>query len=326
MDTPVALIIFNRPAATARVLEQIALARPKTLLVIADGPRPDRVGEAAACAATRALIERVDWACEVVTHYSDVNLGVGVRPATGLRWVFTQVQEAIVLEDDCVPHPSFFPFCQELLERYRDDERVMHISGDNWGFTTRPEPHSYFFSTYCYSCGWATWRRAFQHYDPQLTLWPALRDTPWMFDLLGDREAVEFWQEKFDLVHRDGIARHGWDWPWLFACWAHRGLSILPSVNLITNIGFGQDATHTTRADDERAFVPAVEMRFPLGHPPHLTRHVDADRRIVEQVGLVRQPTDLPHRLRRVCVDALPQPLRRSLASMRSALVARRAS
>ena len=149
-----------------------------------------------------------------------------------------------------------------------------------------------------------------------ITFWPALRDTPWMMDLLGDREAVAFWADKFDRVHDAGIRKHGWDWPWLFACWAHRGLSILPSVNLITNIGFGEDATHTKRTDDERAFVPVAEMPFPLRHPPHMVRDVEADRLIVEQVGLVREPTDLFHRVRRACINALPRPLRRSLASM----------
>ena len=132
MRTPIAFIIFNRPDLTARVFAEIARARPEKLLVIADGPRPDHEGEDAKCAATRAIIERVDWPCEILKNYSDVNLGCGHRPATGLRWVFEQVDEAIILEDDCVPHPTFFRFCEELLDHYRDDERVMHISGDNF--------------------------------------------------------------------------------------------------------------------------------------------------------------------------------------------------
>ena len=132
MRTPVVFIIFSRPDLTARVFAEIARARPEKLLVIADGPRPDREGEDAKCAATRAIIERVDWPCEILKNYSNVNLGCGHRPATGLRWVFEQVEEAIILEDDCVPHPTFFRFCEELLEHYRDDERVMHISGDNF--------------------------------------------------------------------------------------------------------------------------------------------------------------------------------------------------
>jgi hypothetical protein len=250
-----------------------------------------------------------------------VNLGVGVAPARGLQWVFEQFEEAIVLEDDCVPHPTFFRYCGELLAAYRHDERVMHISGDNWNFAAAGSPASYFFSAYCYSCGWATWRRAFRRYDPGLALWPALRETGWMLDVLGDAEAVEFWRDKFDRVHAHGVAVHGWDWPWLFACWAHRGLSILPRTNLITNVGFGADATHTRRRDDPRAFVPALPMSFPLRHPLVMARDLEADRSIADQVGVPREKQDLYHRLRRACVDALPAPLRRSLASARARLV-----
>jgi hypothetical protein len=288
--------------------------------VIADGPRPDRPDEAEKCAATRAVVDRIDWDCQVLKNYADVNLGVGIRPATGLQWVFEQVEEAIVLEDDCVPHDTFFRYCDELLDRYRHDERVMHISGDNWNFGQTQRSNSYFFSCYCYSCGWATWRRAFRHYDPSLTLWPMLRDTPWLSDILGDPEAVDFWTKKFDVLRVDGVEKTGWDWPWLFACWVHRGLSILPGTNLISNIGFGADATHTKNAHDERAFVPTVAMRFPLSHPTYMIRDTVADRRIPEQIGLDRLPRGVLHSLRRACLSTLPHPVRRSLTTLRSAM------
>jgi len=316
MDSPVALIIFNRPTITERLFEIVARARPKQLLVIADGPRPDQAGDAEKCLATRAIIDRVDWDCDVLKNYSPINLGVGIRPATGLRWVFEQVESAIILEDDCIPHPAFFRYCDELLEKYWDDERVMHVSGDNWNFGERP--FSYFFSRYCYSCGWATWRRAFQYYDPDLTLWPALRETPWLLDILGDSRASEFWAGKFELTHATGITHNGWDWPWLFACWVHHGLSILPSTNLISNIGFSQDATHTKSPHDERADVPTREMMFPLNHPPCMVRDVEADRRIFAQVGWPPEPQDFYHKLRRRCAAALPAPLKRSISSFKS--------
>jgi len=320
MRTPVALIIFNRPEVTARVFREIARARPPKLFVIADGPRPDRSGEAELCAATRAVVDQVDWDCEVVKNYSDVNLGVGHRPASGIRWVFEHVEEAIIFEDDCLPHPTFFRYCDELLEKYRDDKRVMHISGDNWNFTHGMQSFSYFFSCYCYSCGWATWRRAFRHYDPEVKQWPRLRDTPWLLDILGDPRAAEFWKRKFELVYSEGIGIHGWDWPWLFACWIQHGLSVLPSTNLISNIGFGKDATHTTSLDDERANIPIEEMTFPLRHPLDMVRDVSVDQKIARQVGL--KPEDLFHKLRRTCVGALPPPLRRSLSSLRAILMA----
>jgi hypothetical protein len=316
MRTPVAIIIFNRPDLTEQVLAEIVRARPQKLFVIADGPRPERAGEAEKCAATRAVIDRMDWECEVLKNYSDVNLGTGRRPATGIRWVFEQVEEAIILEDDCLPHPTFFRYCEDLLEKYRDDERVMHISGDNWHFGQKP--FSYFFSCYCYSCGWASWRRAFRHYDPEIKLWPTLRNTSWLLDLLGDPIAAEFWKSIFDLHYTKGIANTGWDWPWLFACWVHRGLSILPSTNLISNIGFREDSTHTRQRDDKRANVPTVEMVFPLGHPPCTVVDRAVDQIIFEQVA--PQPRDFYHKLRWKCARTLPVPLWKYLSSLKSML------
>jgi hypothetical protein len=318
MRTPVVLMMFNRPDLTERVFAEIARARPQKLFVVADGPRPERAGEAEKCAATRAIIDRVDWECEVLKNYSDINLGVGRRPASGLRWVFEQVEEAIIFEDDCLPHPTFFRYCEELLEKYRDDERVMHISGDNWHFDQKEKRFSYFFSCYCYSCGWASWRRAFQYYDPEIKLWPTLRNTSWLLDILGDPAAVEFWREKFDLHYATGIETTGWDWPWLFACWAHRGLSILPGTNLVSNIGFREDATHSKRKDDERANVSTVEMMFPLKHPSYMIRDRETDQIIIEQLGVRPESQDLYHSLRRKFAAVLPDPLRKSIASLRS--------
>ena len=318
-DTPVALIIFNRPEVTERVFREIARARPKKLLVVADGPRQGRVGEAEKCAATRAIVERVDWDCEVLKNYSQVNLGCGRRPATGLQWVFEQAEEAIILEDDCLPNPTFFRYCDELLATYRHDERVMHISGDNWGFSPAHQAFSYFFSCYCCSWGWASWRRAFRYYDHEMKLWPSLRDTPWLLDILGDPEAVDFWRPKFEAAYRSGLEGvDGWDWQWLFACWAHRGLSILPSTNLISNIGFGPDATHLQRADDERANFGTAEMAFPLTHPSYMARDRGIDRTIVERVGLSPAPRTVYWKLRRRLVAALPERARKSIASFRS--------
>ncbi len=312
-------MIFNRPLETEQVLNAIARARPDRLLVIADGPRPHHPADADNCAAARAVIDRVDWDCEVFKNYSDTNLGVGARPATGLRWVFETVEEAIIFEDDCVPHPTFFRYCEELLDTYRDDERVMHIGGSNWHFTPNGRPHSYYFSCYSHNCGWATWRRAFTHYDPQLKLWPYLRDTPWILDIVGDPKEADFWRVKFDMIYNDGVEKHGWDWPWLFACWAHRGLSILPTSNFITNIGFGEDATHTTARNDVRANIAVTEMGFPLIHPPCMMRDIKADRLLIEQQGF--QSETLYQEVRRRCVTALPPNVKQSLSSLRSLFV-----
>ena len=320
MRTPIVLIIFNRPDLTARVFAEIARARPEKLLVIADGPRPDREGEDAKCAATRAIVERVDWPCEILKSYSNTNLGCGHRPATGLRWVFEQVEEAIILEDDCVPHPTFFRFCEELLERYRHDERVMHISGNNHFFRENKIPFSYFFSCYCLSWGWATWRRAFQHYDPEIKLWPMLRNTSWLPDILGGSSAAEHWERIFDLTYAGIDNVNTWDFQWLFATWAHRGLSILPSSNLVSNIGFREDATHTREVTNQLANLPRSEMTFPLKHPPCMVRDKTADQIISERVIMPRQPS-LYEKLGGKIAAALPDSLRKTLSSLRSRLV-----
>jgi hypothetical protein len=322
LETPVALIIFNRPETTARVLAEIARARPRRLLVVADGPRADRAGEADRCAAARAVIDRVDWDCEVLRNYSDVNLGCGRRPATGISWVFEQVEEAIVLEDDCVPHPTFFRYCEELLRAYRDDERVMHVGGS--GFQRGAAgPYSYFFSRHYPSWGWASWRRAWRHFDMSLRLWPGLRPGPWLADVLGDDRLVEHWRTMFDRTHAAGGDVSWWDFQWTFACWSQSGLSILPYVTLVSNIGFGPDATHTRRPSDPIANLPATEMAFPLRHPPYVLRDRDADGIFADQVIVpyLRRRPGLYRRLRQRCAEAMPLPVRRSLSAARSRLL-----
>src|SRR5262245_12755651 len=285
MRSPVALIIFNRPDLTERVFAEIARVRPKKLLIIADGPRRDRIGEAEKCAAARAIIERPDWPCEVLKNYSDVNLGCGRREASAMIWIFEQVEEAIILEDDTLPHPTFFRFCEELLEKYRDDERVMHISGDNWLFGQKQIPYSYLYSNYCLSWGWASWRRAFRLYDPAIKLWPKLRNTSWLQDVLGDPRAVDYWRCIFDLTYAGIENVDTWDFQWLFTIWAHHGLSVLPTTNLISNQGFNRDDAAHTRggANDRRNMLATAEMIFPLEHPNFMVRDKDADQLMFDQ-------------------------------------------
>ncbi|MDO8445565.1 MAG: glycosyltransferase family 2 protein [Deltaproteobacteria bacterium] len=274
LKTPVVFIIFNRPEATATVFEEIRRAKPPKLMVIADGPRPDRPGEVEKCAAARAVIDRVDWPCEVFTNYSDVNLGCKHRVSSGLNWVFDVVEEAIILEDDCVPHPTFFRFCEELLERYRDDKRVMVISGNNFQFGRKRTGYSYYFSRYNHVWGWASWRWAWRHYDVDMKLWPEIRDGKWLSDLHSDDDSVHYWTTVFEKVYRGEIDT--WDYQWTFACWVQSGLSILPSVNLVSNIGFGHEATHT-KGESRFANMKTEAMNFPLAHSPLVVRDSIAD-------------------------------------------------
>lgn len=274
--TPVCLIIFNRLDITEKVFEAIRQAKPPKLLVIADGPRADRKGEAEQCAATRAIINRVDWDCEVLKNYSDINLGGRKRISSGLNWVFNLVEEAIILEDDCLPDPTFFRFCEELLERYRNDERIMLISGDNLQFGRKRTEYSYYFSRYAHIWGWASWRRAWKHYDDQMSLWPEIQKTGWLEDLLENEQLIEYWSYYFQGTYSEQIT-YGWDCRFLFACWVQNGLSILPNVNLISNIGFGPDASHTKDSESVLANIPVKAIQFPLQHPPFVIRDTQAD-------------------------------------------------
>ena len=243
LKTPVVFIIFNRPDTTSRVFAEIAKARPPKLLVIADGPRANHPDDAEKCAAVRAIVDNVDWDCEVLTNYSNVNLGCKRRVSSGLDWVFDIVEEAIILEDDCLPHPTFFQFCEELLEKYRDDERIAMISGNNFLVGKKRTEYSYYFSRYTHIWGWASWRRAWDNYDVDMKLWPEIRDGGWLDDLLDNKKGVWYWNYIFQNVYKGKI--DSWDYQWTFSCWIQSAMTIIPTVNLVSNIGFGSGAVHT---------------------------------------------------------------------------------
>jgi len=307
--TPIVFLIYKRPETTTRVFAEITRAKPPKLLVVADGPRPGVPGEAEKCAQTRAIIESVDWDCEVLMNYADTNMGLKNRVSNGLKWAFQHVEEAIILEDDCLPHPTFFRFCEELLERYRDDERIMAISGDNFQFGRQRTQYSYYFSRYPHCWGWATWRRAWRYYDGEMKLWPAIRDGGWLGDILENRHEVAYWTEVFDRTHRGAI--DSWAYRWTFTCWIQSGLTILPNVNLVSNIGFDRDATHT-KGTSRLASMPVQAMRFPLRHPPFVVRDRQADDYTSEKaygIGTFR------HRVARKISKVLPT---RVLAYLRS--------
>ena len=274
LKTPVAFMIFNRPETTARVFEAIRQARPRKLLVVADGPRPGRQEEAVKCEQARAIISQVNWPCDVMTNFSEVNLGCKRRISSGLDWVFSTVEEAIVLEDDCLPHPSFFRFCEELLERYRDDDRIMMISGDNFQFENKRTEYSYYFSYHTHIWGWASWRRAWQYYDVDMKLWPLISAGNWLDDFKIDMKMLRRWKDIYDKVYAGKIDT--WDYQWTFACWVNNGLVVLPNHNLVANIGFGHDATHIVE-DSILSNLPSEAMSFPLVHPPFLLRDTRAD-------------------------------------------------
>lgn len=274
LATPVALIVFRRPEETARVIEAIAEASPTRLFVIADGPHADSPDEARACEAVRTQLERVRWRCEMSMNIANSNMGLKRRVESGLDWVFSQVGEAIILEDDCVPHPSFFPFCQQLLERYRDDDRVMCISGSNLIGQAAEAEESYYFSRYPLIWGWATWRRAWMRHDPYMRAWQREAAREWLARRLPDPAPRRYWSYHFQQTFD---RRHTWDYAWTHACWVNNGLSVHPRENLVSNIGFGRAATHTFDSNSRFANIPAKPMSFPLRHPTEVAPDQERD-------------------------------------------------
>ncbi len=274
LQTPVAFIIFNRPGNTERVFKEIAKAKPPKLLVIADGPRAFRLGEKEKCDAARAIIDRVDWDCEVLRNYSTVNLGCKNRVSSGIDWVFEQVEEAIILEDDCLPEPTFFRFCQEMLAHYRHDSRIGMISGDNFQFGRERGETSYYFSRYSHIWGWASWRRAWAYYDRDATAWPDIREGNYLKGLVSGGSEYKHWFHVFQSVYEGNIDT--WDYQWTLSLWASGMLTVLPRVNLISNIGFQPDATHT-RGDSIYSNLTTFPMEFPLRHPNVFLPNYEAD-------------------------------------------------
>ncbi len=275
LQTPVALIIFNRPQTTQRVFAEIARAKPRHLLIVADGPRTSE--EAERCAAARAIINQVDWDCELLTDLADNNLGCKQRMFSGLNLAFTHYEDVIILEDDCLPQPSFFRFCAELLERYRHEPRVMAISGNNFlpPRLQRRMRDSYYFSQIPHIWGWASWRRVWELYDWEIKRWPALRATDWLARRSRNPHFKTYWEHVFDESFRRET--NAWDFQLTFTCLLHEGLSAMPRVNLVSNIGFGDDATHTKDTQSLFANWPVGELQFPLNHPTKLEHNVAAD-------------------------------------------------
>lgn len=237
--SPILFLVFNRPETTIRVFKAIRQVRPPRLFVAADGPRSDRPGEAEKCAEVRKIATAVDWPCEVKTLFREQNLGCRVAVSSAVNWFFENVEEGIILEDDCLPHPDFFRFCQELLEYYRNDKRIMHIGGNNFQFVQKCNDASYCFSRYAHIWGWASWRRAWKHYDVDLNN----LDEAVLTHTFKKRHIIARWLEILMAVKRKDPNFNTWDFQWAYTLFAHDGLAVIPNVNLISNIGFGS-GTH----------------------------------------------------------------------------------
>lgn len=268
LDSAVCLFIFNRPEMTQRVFDRIAESEPPRLYIVADGPREDVATDPDDCQAARAVTENVDWECDVHRNYASENFGLKKRFNTGLAWLFENEPEAIILEDDCVPHPDFFQFCDIMLDKYRNDERVWDVTGTNYLERWKPEKQSYHFSHIGGIWGWATWRRSWKEYDPDITLWENKEIRARLRDVLADEALCAYAETVYSRTYREVI--DSWDYQWGFARQINSGLSVVPSKNLVSNIGFGDQATNTTDRDETFADVPTQQLAFPLNEPPCL--------------------------------------------------------
>jgi hypothetical protein len=272
--SPVLFLVFNRPEQTARVFEAIRAARPPRLYVAADGPRPDREGEAALCEEVRHIATQLAWPGEVKTLFREKNLGCKHAVSSAITWFFEHEEQGVILEDDCLPHPDFFLFCDDLLERYANDERVAVVTGDNFQRRRHHGDAAYYFSRYNHCWGWASWRRAWNYYQGDLPFWKGWNGSPEWLKMLPDPVERRYWARIFDRVSRGEI--DSWAYPWTACVWYHGGLTATPNVNLVTNIGFGPDATHTKST--KNPYGTAVAPLGSLTYSAEVARDVAADQ------------------------------------------------
>lgn len=298
--TPVLLIAWRRPQTTKQVIDAIREAAPTQMFVSCDGPNVDRPGEAEKVAATRALIEKeIDWPCQIERQYADVNQGgAKIAVSRAITWLFQHVEKGIILEDDCVPHPDFFPFCATLLEHYRQDERIWCINGNNFQEGQWRGDGTYYFSRYPHSWGWASWRRCWEHFDGDLDQWTPLKNSGLLDHVFEDPLARQYWSSIWNRLLEEGLP-DTWDFQWLFTCLTQSGLSLTPNTNLVSNVGLGVDATNCTISMEATAFGTASIL--PIRHPTFLLQDKTADRFTFDHVfgGLtMRQSQRLRSRLK----------------------------
>lgn len=273
-NVPIAIIFYHRADKVKRLVAEIAKIRPSRLYLLADGPKDDQ--DKALCEDSRQVIDSINWDCDLITDFSPKNLGSKRRIVSGLDLVFSQVDQAIIIEDDCIPHPSFFTFCQELLSRYADDERIMSIAGDGFQMGNNPTDNDYYFSIYQHTIGWATWKRAWQKNDITMALWPELRETHFLEDLFrGNPSIAKATTANFDLAYKNLV--DAWDYQWNFSCWTQNALSILPYVTLVSHEGYGDLATHCKEKDIFCNNLPLIGLQQPIRHPAAVMRNYDAD-------------------------------------------------
>ena len=263
--TPILFLIFNRPDVTSKVFGQIRNIKPKYLYVAADGPRQDKPDDFIFCQETRRIIEGIDWECELKTLYRNENLGCGFAVCSAITWFFDQVEEGIILEDDCFPDISFFHFCGDLLSKYKEDESIFLISGTNLQNGNKRGNGSYYFSNHTITWGWASWRRARHHFNYDIVDIDQSFKSGKLDHVFQSISEKSYWRKKIKMAELG--KKNIWDYQWFYTTWKNNGIGITSNVNLIINLGFRNNAIHTFLRDSIREPETLNSIQFPLIHP-----------------------------------------------------------
>lgn len=262
---PILFVIFKRKEVSLRAFAQIKKVKPIKLYIACDGARPHVEGEAEMVEATRkAILDTIDWECDVHTNFQKTNLGCGMGVFNAINWLFENEERGIIIEDDCVMRDSFFQFVEEMLERYADDTRIGLVDGANY-LEHVDIPDSYVFSRYKSTNGWASWRRAWRLMDMDMS-WRGTKYELSVIKNMGYKSKdVRYWKYRLKAVDLNDVS--AWDWQWYFTLAANNMLGITPKYNLTTNIGFGEGATHTTEGSTPSQYISTRDLKFPLQHP-----------------------------------------------------------
>ncbi len=274
MQTALLFLVFNRPDTTTLVFEKIRQAKPPRLYVAADGPRERDDDERNKIIMVREIATKVDWPCEVKTLFRNKNLGCKKAISTAITWFFEHEEQGIILEDDCLPNLDFFNFCENLLVRYSKDERISTITGNNFQNGKWRGNASYYFSKYNHCWGWATWRRSWRNYDGNIKFWPEWKNSKTWVNFITNKVERKYWQNIFTRVYSGKV--DSWAYPWTASIWYKEGLTITPNVNLVSNIGFGESATHT-KSKKDRSFELPVNNLGTLIYSKKVEKNIKAD-------------------------------------------------
>ena len=276
MNTPVLFIIFNRPDTTELVLKVIARAKPVKLYIAADGPRKSKIGEKEICEQTRRIAQSVDWDCEVKILFQKENIGCGRAVSQAISWFFENEEMGIILEDDCLPHPIFFDFCESMLIKYKDNDKISIISGSNFQKGKKVGNFSYYFSDIMDIWGWATWARSWKDFKLNVNELDKILVLAEIKNRFPEKKLNDYWLKIYEQMRKFEIDT--WDYQFYFSQIIKGRIFIYPNVNLISNIGFNDNATHTLNKQDPFANIPVQAIEFPLKHPTEILANHDADK------------------------------------------------